>query len=448
MKRIYAYFKRLSRRIYGSIAFYPSVITAGFVVLALLLLYFEDRGIGNWMENNLRFLLVNSADTARAILTTLIGAIISLTVFSFTMVMVVLNQASNNFSPRLLPGLISARPHQVVLGIYLGVTTFCILTLISVLPDTEMERLPAFTVFVCVLLGIMCMGFFVYFINSISRRVQIDHIIAELYAQTLEQVRAARQPNDRFSDHHRSPEPHWKAVPAPVSGYVRMVDFSLLADLAHRSGGAVYLDVPKGMYALQGLPLIYFEKDPPDNAAAVLMEAVELSNYAPTGWFQAGLKQLTEVAVKAMSPGINDPGTALKALDFCTDLLAEYLKVPRRNTYTDENGNRVFYRSVSFETFLGAMMQELRLYTKHDTLLGQKLLVMLYHLLQQPNLQRPQEKAIADEILALIADLNRNVENTRDRKEISAVIAGLRDRLEGVEQEAIADFWEGSSTDA
>ena len=116
------------------------------------------------------------ADNAREILGTLITSIISLTVFSFSMVMVVLNGAASRLSPRVLPGLISDRRNQLILGNYLGCILFFLL-MIAFINKNEPDSLPAFGVLLAVLMGLGCMALFVVFIRSISQSIQVDWIV-------------------------------------------------------------------------------------------------------------------------------------------------------------------------------------------------------------------------------------------------------------------------------
>ena len=105
-------FQKIKNKVYAlyldiisSIAFYPTLITFSMFMLALALLSWEDNDATKWLIERHPYFVITNADTARTILGALIGGIISLTVFSFSMVMVLLNQASSNFSHRLLPGL-------------------------------------------------------------------------------------------------------------------------------------------------------------------------------------------------------------------------------------------------------------------------------------------------------------------------------------------------------
>src|SRR5690606_15243639 len=137
-----------------------------------------------YLKEKLGLLIIDNADTARSLLSTLIGGVISLMVFSFSMVMILLNQASTNYSPRLLPGLISNKRHQFVLGFYIGTILFNILCLINVLPGDNPFQIPAFTILIAIMLGPVCLILFVFFIHSISEAIQINNILQRLYQVT------------------------------------------------------------------------------------------------------------------------------------------------------------------------------------------------------------------------------------------------------------------------
>ncbi|MEJ2585052.1 MAG: DUF2254 family protein, partial [Robiginitalea sp.] len=128
----------LYHAIISSIAFYPSLIATGLFLLSLGFLWLEgSTGLGKGVSSNLPFLISKDSSTVRVLLSTLIGGVISLTVFSFSMVMIVLNQASSNFSPRLLPGLISDKRNQVVLGMYIGTILFNLIILINLPAEVQ-----------------------------------------------------------------------------------------------------------------------------------------------------------------------------------------------------------------------------------------------------------------------------------------------------------------------
>ena len=120
------------REMINSIGFYPSVLSVGFLFFAIITMSVEYLAPVEQLKSFISVVLVDSAENARTILSTLAGSIISLTVFSFSMVMVVLNSASASLSPRVVPGLITRKSHQMVLGFYLGSIIYSIIMLINI----------------------------------------------------------------------------------------------------------------------------------------------------------------------------------------------------------------------------------------------------------------------------------------------------------------------------
>ncbi|MDY7394972.1 DUF2254 family protein [Aureibaculum sp. 2210JD6-5] len=121
-KTILKFFKKQSQDVVHSIAFYPVLISLTYLLLAIGGLQVENLELISSLKKKIPYIFIEDYETARSILSTIIGGILSLTVFSFTMVMVVLNQASSNFSPRLLPNLISNKKHHYIGNIHWHLT--------------------------------------------------------------------------------------------------------------------------------------------------------------------------------------------------------------------------------------------------------------------------------------------------------------------------------------
>lgn len=132
------------KQIRNKIAFLPTIISIAGLALAFLMIYLEQINISRYLIDVAPGLVIDDTDTAKTILSTLIGGLFSLTVFSFSMVMVLLNQASSNFSPRVLPGIISDEKHQFVLGQYIATILYNIFILISIEPTENSYQTPGF----------------------------------------------------------------------------------------------------------------------------------------------------------------------------------------------------------------------------------------------------------------------------------------------------------------
>ena len=118
--------------IINSIAFYPAIITFGFLLFSFFIMRIEYTPFIIDLKKGLSPMLVNGIDDARLILGTIVGSIFSLMVFSFSMVMLVLNRASSTLSPRVIPGLITQKSHQIVLGVYMGTIVYSLILIINI----------------------------------------------------------------------------------------------------------------------------------------------------------------------------------------------------------------------------------------------------------------------------------------------------------------------------
>ena len=182
VRSLFKYLKITYFKILESIAFYPVLLCVIFLLLAGVTTRIENVAFILKIKSKLPHLFISDYETSRSILTTLVGGILSLTVFSFSMVMVVLNQASTNYSPRLLPSLIANKKHQIILGFYIGTLLYCIFVLI-ILGANGSDSVGLSTM-LAALFGVFCIGLFVYFIHNISTTIQINNIIDGIYSSS------------------------------------------------------------------------------------------------------------------------------------------------------------------------------------------------------------------------------------------------------------------------
>ncbi len=195
-KKTMHFFVRLERQI----AFYPSVMALAGLFLALVMMYLEQHGLSKLIIKHVPIVMVQSFDTARTILGTLIAGFISILVFSFSMVMILLNQAAANFSPRLLPGLVSNKKHQIILGIYLGSLFFCLLALMLIQSDGSEVTTPGTMILMAILMMASSLTAFIYFIHSISQTIQVDHILHRIYTDAANQFKRLIKDNKDKND--------------------------------------------------------------------------------------------------------------------------------------------------------------------------------------------------------------------------------------------------------
>lgn len=404
------------RAILSSIAFYPAVITIGFFLLAIIALTLESNGLTSYLLENASFLVINNADTARTILSTFIGGLLSLMVFSFSMVMLILNQASSNYSPRLLPELISNKRHQIVLGFYLGTIVYSILVIISIIPNGDAYTLPGAAVLLGIILGITCLGMFVYFIHSISQEIQINFILKRIFRRTKKRLQALDKEELANKDLSAPNTDSWHKIYGTENGYFQGVAKSTIIELANELETVFEVLPIKGMFILKSVPILKSKKELGEEDGKRVLTCLQYSGN-PIGDenFIFGIKQITEIAVKAMSPGINDPGTAINAIDYLTQLLAIRMQLDDIEMYRgDQEQLRLVQTTVDFDELLYNMLASLRQYCKHDVIIIQKLLMMLKYLAREDGAKDSYQATIKKEIKILMTDAELFIKNEAD----------------------------------
>lgn len=422
---------RLYHRVTGSIAFYPTLIAVGLASLCVVTIVLEMTWLQPYKED-LDLGLVKNADNARLILGTLVGGIISLMVFSFSMVMVVLNSAASSLSPRVIPALISSRSHQVVLGVYLG-TIINSLMLISTIQEGDDINVPSLGIFLALGLAVICLCLFVYFIRSISLSIQVDFILNRVYKQTLAQLRTRRR---QLQDSHGPAWPddaQWSVVRARRSGYFKALNVTAAHDVLDDHDARMTVQVHYGFFVMPGHPLMRIERELDDDCTNRLLDCFDfyVEEYAHRHFF-FGFKQIVEIAVRALSPGINDPGTAIKAIDMMGVLFAERMKLPDHDVVPEEGAPRIFLRELDLHRMLLLAFGSLRGYGQNDLQVLLTLLQACKNLLfSAPGIEH--ERVILRHAQAILEQATASLDGALDRQAIAEAVRMLNQAVRHAE---------------
>lgn len=415
MKNYYYILKQQFYKVTRSIAFLPSIISSGFLLLAFVSLYYEN-GTTEFLKEYLPTLIINNADTARSILSTLIGSILSLTVFSFSMVMLLLNQASSDFSPRLLPGLISNKNNQLVLGIFLGTIIYNIIVLISILPSGESYIMNGFSILVGIIMGVISLAFFVFFIHSISNDIQIDNILKSIFDKTVLSLKLELEERNHSSAIHTELE-NINLIKSNKASYFDGVKINELKEFADKYKTDILIKPYKGEYLLPNTVLAYTSKKIDKEASAKLENCLSFSpNQKLQDNYILGIKQIMETGIKSMSPGINDPGTAILTIDYITELLALRMQFADFIHLETNSQQQIRINNLSFKGLLYQTLAPFRTYCSHDIIVINKLLNMLNYLLDQDSAEENYYDLLHKEKEAIFNDAKENIKNSEDIK--------------------------------
>ena len=414
-------------RLESKIAFYPTLIGFTGLFFSVFMYYLENLDISKYLLEHAPWLVINNVETARTILATFVGGLISILVFSFSMVMILLNQASSNYSPRVLPGLISNRRHQIILGIYNGSLLYCIFTLIAIEPSGNKYQLPGFSVLLAIVIMTLCLGAFVYFIHSISEGIQINTIMLSIFNKAKIRLQTVLD-YEKDKPNEFPNTANWHTINATAHGYLEDITLAALLKILEKETSKAQILVYKGQYVRKEMPLLKLSS-PVNNATEDALRGVftfSRSELIKNNYVLA-YKQITEIAVKAMSPGINDPGTAINAIDYLTDLLLLRMKKCDNSYYYNISGTPVIaLRVLSFETILKHVMVALRTYCKTDALVVMALVEMLGALSIGQSVVHSYKGAVINELDGLFADANSFIKNQNDIQAIELRINEIK----------------------
>lgn len=305
------------------------VVPGSMAVVAVLLAFgtaWLDRKHLKEVDSEFWWLFTAGPDGARALLSTIAGSTITVAGVVFSITIVALSLASQQYGPRLLRNFMKDRGTQMTLGTFTSVFLYSIIVLRTVRGDAFSLNVPHISVTVAIALSILALGVLIYFVHHVSSSIQADVIIArvgaELDSSILELVKADDDENG--GELPNSPEREWATVRATHDAYIQAVDHDSIVEEAGRRDAYVELCRAPGSYVFCGAPLM--KVSPPHEAedAEWVRDNIAVGNVrTPTQDVRFSLHLLVEMALRALSPSLNDPFTAISCIDRMSAALAQ-----------------------------------------------------------------------------------------------------------------------------
>lgn len=365
-----------------SIAFYPALIAVGFLFLSWAMLVLDFSPFGKELKSGLSWLSLKDAGTARTIISTVAGAIISLTVFSFSMVMIVLNQAASQMSNRVLNSMIENRFQQVILGIYIGTIVYALFLLSTIRDISSGIYVPALSIYLLILLTVIDIFLFIYFLDYVTQTVKYETVIDRVKKQTFHTMIKDFEPIKRQSaswEHLPSVE-----IKAEKSDYFQGFNKKRVLDYCAENDLFVSFIFRQGSFILEGTPciLVYKKDKITEDDLKYISDSADFFSGQPIDRnADYGFNQLAEIALKALSPGINDPATAVLSLHALFSLLQYMMKQELPELIYDEKKIARIYRPTStFSQNFEKCIHPIWKYGKEDQYIQNELKLMIEQL--------------------------------------------------------------------
>lgn len=379
---------------------------------------------------------------------TLLGAVaastigVAGTVFSITVA--ALSLAAGQMGPRLLHNFTRDRANQVTLGIFLGTFSYALMVLRSVRTQSEGAFVPHLALSIGLLLAFVCVATLVFFVDHMANRINVDTVIElvskDVYSAVQRLTTEVEQPALPSAD-------FWlNAIPVTDQrrGYLQQLDAEGLADWAAAHKTAIRLLVRPGEYIFPGAP-IALVFPPVDGAADAIREATALGPKRVSSVdLEFAVDQLVEVAVRALSPGINDPHTAISVLNRLGAALCDVapLKLPT-GIYLRDGRLRLVIPSVDYDGLVDSMFHMIRQNgASSPAVLIRELEVLSAVISCEHDPMRV--KALQRHADLTLGDADRNIRNLADLEDVHR----RYQRLVAVRQQGAGAFAEDLEADA
>jgi uncharacterized membrane protein len=340
---------------------------------------------------------------AQIILSSIATSIMTVVSIVFAILLMTLTLASTQFSPRILVSFVRDRTTQWTLGVFLGTFSYCMAALPAAraLPH---PFVPAATVSGAMLLALGCVAWLIYFIHHVSQSISVNHIVDRIARET-ELVIDEYMPHtgipfrlDDFEDVPLS-EPD-AAVLNRQSGYVRYVDTNRLITLGREYGIRVRLERRVGHFVPAGVPIIWVSK--PERVSRErelhLLAALDMG---PTRTMQQdvefGIIQIVDIALRAMSPAINDPSTAISCVDQLSRIIIYWLgrEPPKMRYYAPPHVLRLVVPWITFQGLINTAFDQIRHYATADLAVSLRLIRAL-HDIASATARRNEQELLAE----------------------------------------------------
>ena len=424
----------------SSFWFMPSLMVTGSIAFAVMLIEADSAGFNQWLSQWPRLFGVG-AEGARQMLSTLAGSMMTVMGITFSMTLLALVLASGQYTSRILRNFMRSRVTQVTLGTFAGIFVYCLIVLHTIRTG-DAPFVPSLAVFFAFVLAFGGIAVLIFFIHHIASSIQASSIIASVAQETNASI-------DRLFPEKREPGPDeaegkenerllpsldertWYAVPAAVSGYIESVDNDAILRLARGGRTIVRMEHGIGAFVVQDTALASFALTyPPDQEMiAALNGAYSIARHRTVEQDPAfGIRQIVDMALKALSSGVNDTSTAVMCVDYLTAILARLAcrQFPPSHRYEGET-LRVIAIVPTFEGLLAEAFDQIRGSAAGNVAIMARMLGAIDTIASLT--VSPSHLRALDEQVQWIADLaDRSIESTHDRARIERRLTHVRER--------------------
>ncbi|MCF6136265.1 DUF2254 domain-containing protein [Pseudalkalibacillus berkeleyi] len=337
-------------------------------------IYLDKQGAQSYLP---RF-MVTDRETTQIILSALATSILTMTAITFSSIMVLLSTYLSQYSPRTLNNFISDMVTRRVLGIFVG--SFLYFVLVMLWMNMADQKVFMLVPIMSVSISALCLGFFVYFIHHVGTWIQVSNLIQDITDNCLAILKSRKEGHAQLTSSSTSPWSDWESeeyklnahqlVVSNRSGFIQFIDIDSIVKHAHKDDLLIRMERNIGDYVDKGTPLFsYWSLGDRVYKVEDYRKQFRIGGQRTTEQdIEFGIQKLTEIALRAISPGINDPQTAINCIQRLGKVLSRLAEESIEEPYIfDQDKNlRVVLRSHTFSHVLYKTFYQIRFYARQD----------------------------------------------------------------------------------
>ncbi len=419
--------------LHSSFWFLPLLMVGGAIALAVATVAVDEAATDEWLQA-LGWAYTGGAEGASSVLGAIAGSMITIAGVVFSMTLVALSLASSQLGPRLLRNYMRDTTTQMVLGTFVSTFVYCLLVLRTIRRADEIAFVPHLSVNIGVLLALASVAVLIYFIHHVSMSMQADHVVARvgqdlaaeidrLFPEPIGEGRDLAGIQSADTGIPEAFDREARPVLAGGDGYLQHIDANALMALATQADVLLRLERRPGQYVVSGRPLVMVWPGERVNAqlAAQVNDAFALGDQRTSAQdVEHAIHQLVEIAVRALSPGINDPFTAVVCVDRLGSALSRLAqrKMPSPYRSDEQQRLRVLAAPVTFPEIVDAAFNQIRQYARPSAAVTIRLL----------------------ETIALVAEaVHRSADRAALRRHAQMIVRGAREGLPEAEDRRVVE---------
>lgn len=422
----------------GSYYFIPSLMAIGAVLLAFISIYI-DQEYGYELSTKLGLFYADTAKGSEAILTTIAGSMMTVAAVVFSITMVAVTSAAGQYGPRLIGNFMRDRGNQITLGTFTSTFIYCLLILHaartgqSAYEGSTEAFLPNFSLVIAMIMTLFSVAVMIYFIHHVPETLNVSNITAKVGRRLRRDVEDLfpSEANESSIVEPNMPdlsEREGYEVCAKAEGYIQTVNEDGLFELAKKQDVIIRFDARPGDFVTRGDTLMRVWGLNLQGGEVDKDIVAEFRNGYAMGQGRTANQnvlfladELVEILARALSPGVNDPFTAINCIHWYKSALKAFMRYPMPSPYRFDAAEtlRVIAMPVSFQKFVSVLCDQSRAYIASDRNTTLKMLTVLSELIQSTeNLEYRQ--VLKDQLLKLEAASKLSIASGPDRLDLDA----------------------------